>query len=264
MPARAAYTPLIHLTHPHVAARLKTRDTLEEMDAVRVQDTLGLVHPPVAIGFFDAHPSGVAPWDGGPAPAGCAFWRAAMEGRCFYTAAADHYNCAVGSYTHAIVLPPERAAELQDTVGFMVANGYIAMSEVPGIPTLAKSPAYVAYAPVDKSPFRPDVVLVAARPASAMLLYEAAVRAGAAGAPANILGRPGCALLPLVSRTGQTALSFGCIGNRTFTGLPDDELYIAVPGTRWDEVAAAVTGVAAANSAMGQYYRGRQAQFPIL
>jgi uncharacterized protein (DUF169 family) len=107
-------------------------------------------------------------------------------------------------------------------------------------------------------------VVVAARPASAMLLYEAALRAGAGNALTSVLGRPGCAVLPLARKSGAAALSFGCKGNRTFTGLGDDELYAAIPGAHWAAVAARVEEIVAANRAMEQYYRGREAQFPIL
>ena len=69
--------------------------------------------------------------------------------------------------------------ELMDTVGFMVKQGYIAMEEVPGIPTLNKSPAVVAYAPIEQATFTPDVVVIAARPGQLMLVQEAAIRSGA-------------------------------------------------------------------------------------
>jgi uncharacterized protein (DUF169 family) len=149
-------------------------------------------------------------------------------------------------------------------VGFMVAQRYIEMSEVAGIPALEEAPRYIAYAPADAAPFAPDVVIVAARPGSAMLVYEAALRAGAASAIAGILGRPGCAVLPLARKTGTAALSFGCKGNRTFTGLPDEELYIAIPGGRWKDVAARLPEIAGANAAMETLYRSRQQQFPLL
>ena len=44
------------------------------------------------------------------------FWEKAMSGHTFYTGPSDHYNCAVGSYTHSIALPAERAHELNDTM----------------------------------------------------------------------------------------------------------------------------------------------------
>ena len=223
-----------------------------------VQTLLDLEKLPIAVGFFEAPPPDLPRRQGGPVPAGCAFWREAQEGRAFYTVPEDHYPCAVGSYTHAIPLPVARAAELEQTVGFMVESGYLRMDEVPGIPTLRSTPAVVAYAPADRNAFPAHAVIVAARPAQAMLLYEAALAAGAGAALTPTLGRPGCAVLPLALNGGSTALSFGCQGNRTYTGLPDDHLYVCIPGDRWDAVSEKVAAVVAANQTMGAHYRAKQ------
>jgi uncharacterized protein (DUF169 family) len=187
-----------------------------------------------------------------------------MIGKAFYTDPAQHYNCAVGSYTHSIALPAERAKELEDTVGFMVSNGYVRMEEVPGIPTLKKAPAAVAYAPVDQANFQPDVVLVAANPGQAMMLYEAALRAGVGQALTNVIGRPGCAVLPLTQQTGAAALSFGCKGNRTFTGIGDSQMYFAVPGEAWPKVVDSLGATVESNRAMSAHYDRQAELFPIL
>lgn len=235
-----------------------------------VQQLLGLAAPPVGVAFLDAPPIGVARWDGGAAPAGCAFWKQAMNGKTFYTEQADHHNCAVGSHTHAIPLPAGRAKELEATVGFMVSSGYLRMEEVPGIPTLKSTPAVIAYGPADHQQgqsapaFKPDVVMVAANPGQAMMLYEAALRAGVGQALTSVLGRPGCASLPLAIETGLTAMSFGCKGNRTFTGIGDGEMYFVVPGAAWPKVTEALGPVLAANQAMASHYDSKAAQFRIL
>ena len=231
-----------------------------------VQQMLGLASPPVAVAFLDSAPAGVAKWDGAAAPAGCAFWKQAMNGRAFYTEQSHHHNCAVGSYTHSIPLPAERARELEDTVGFMVSNKYLRMEEVPGIPTLEKAPQVVAYAPVNGAApaFTPDVVIVAANPAQAMMLYEAALRAGVGQALTSVLGRPGCASLPLAMRTGATAMSFGCKGNRTFTGIDDSRMYFVVPGAAWGKVTGELAGILESNQAMGAHYSRQAELFPIL
>jgi uncharacterized protein (DUF169 family) len=228
------------------------------------EQLLGLVSPPIAVAFLDAPPAGVSAWDGAAAPAGCAFWKQAMNGRAFYTNASHHYNCAVGSHTHAIALPAGRAKELEDTIGFMVANNYLRMEEVAGIPTLKKTPAVVAYAPVDSAAFAPDVVIVAANPAQAMMLYEAALKAGVGQALTPVLGRPGCASLPLALQSGMAALSFGCKGNRTFTGLDDTQMYFVVPGAAWSKVTGELAGIAESNRAMGVHYAHKAELFPIL
>src|SRR4051812_26431584 len=111
------------------------------MNSSSIQELFGLSAPPIAIGFMDSPPPGVQKWNGGATPAGCVFWREAMKGRSFYTEPADHYNCAVGAYTHSIALPAERGSQLEDTVKFMVSTEYLRMEEVAGIPTLGKAPA---------------------------------------------------------------------------------------------------------------------------
>ena len=183
-----------------------------------------------------------------------------MSGKTFYTVPSDHYNCAVGSHTHKIALPAERAHELNDTIVFMAENNYVATAEVPGIPTLARSPGAVAYGPVDGAGFKPDVVLIAVKPAQAMLIYEAAIKAGAGSALASALGRPACAILPLTTANRQTSISLGCKGNRTFTGLADEEMYVAIPGDKWEAVIGKFTEAHEANAAMGKYYSDRKAR----
>lgn len=192
--------------------------------------------------------------------AGCMFWEKAMSGQTFYTVPSDHYNCAVGSYTHRIGLPAERAHELNDTIVFMAENNYVARADVSGIPTLARSPGAVAYGPMDGAGFKADIVLIAAKPAQAMLIYEAAIKAGAGSALTNALGRPACAVLPLTTTSSQTSISLGCKGNRTFTGLPDEEMYVAIPGDKWERVIEKLAEVHEANAAMERYYCDRKTQ----
>src|ERR1041384_5130157 len=103
-----------------------------------VSSQLGLTRRPIAIAFRDTPPPGVAAFTG-TVPSGCSFWRLASEGRTFFTVPADHYNCAIGAYTHNMPLPAERAKELDQTLGFMTSAGYVRMDEVPGIPVLAKT-----------------------------------------------------------------------------------------------------------------------------
>jgi uncharacterized protein (DUF169 family) len=212
---------------------------------------------PVAVAFRAAPPADV-PAFAGRQPSGCSFWRLAAEGRRFYTVPADHAGCAVGSYTHSIPLPPERAHELDQTLGFMVGLGYVKMEEVPGIPRLPRTPAAVVYSPLGETPGDPDVVLVAGRPGRLMVLNEAATRAGV---PSRLplLGRPTCMALP-VALDGSAAMSLGCIGNRVYTGLEEDELYVALPGREVPRVVAELGTITAANATLAGYHTRRRAE----
>jgi uncharacterized protein (DUF169 family) len=221
----------------------------------RLHDTLGLQRRPVAVTFRETPPMGVAKF-AGTEPSGCSFWRVAAGGRTFYTVPSDHYNCAIGSHTHNIPLPPERAEELDETLSFMTGVGYVRMEEVPGIPRLPQTPGVVIYAPLADTPVDPDVVLVAGRPGQLMLLLEAALRAGV-GSQVPFLGRPTCMALPAALAHGVIA-STGCIGNRVYTDLGEDELYVAVPGRDLARVADEAQTIAAANAKLSEYHRGRR------
>jgi len=217
---------------------------------------LSLTRRPVAVRFLDAEPAGI-PKFSGTEPAGCSFWRLAAEGRVFYTVPADHYNCAVGAYTHNIQLPPDRIQETETTLGLMFNIGYVRPEEVPGIPRLPKEPAAIVFAPLADTPIAPSVVIFAMRNSAAMLLNEASIRADASSS-LPLLGRPSCMALPAALALG-TVTSLGCIGNRVYTGLGADELYSVVPGAKLDDVSDALGVIISANSAMEERARERQA-----
>jgi uncharacterized protein (DUF169 family) len=227
----------------------------------RIKEMLGLRRLPIKIAFLDAPPAGLPRWSGNPVPAGCAFWDQAMQGKSFYTLPADHWNCAIGSHTHRTPLPAERAGELEATISFMAETRYLERAEVPGIPTLEREPAAVAYAPASSDAFAPDVVLMAASPAQTTLIYEAALKAGIAQGAAPAFSRPSCAILPLAAKTQMMAMSFGCRGNRTYTELGDDEMLLALPGARWDDFLDRVIEVQRSNLTLGNYYQAQRAKF---
>jgi uncharacterized protein (DUF169 family) len=210
---------------------------------------------PVAVTFLDGPPSGVTKFEG-TEPSGCSFWRLAADGHTFYTVPENHFNCAVGAYTHNISLSPERMQETEQTLKMMFDLGYVKPEEVPQIPRLAKSPKAILYSPLSAANAAPDVVLFACEPAGAMLLEEAANRAGA-GTVAPALGRPTCMALPASLQHG-TITSLGCIGNRVYTGLSEDELYVVVRGKDLAAIADALQTIESANTALLIYAKGRR------
>ncbi|MGH7318557.1 MAG: DUF169 domain-containing protein [Candidatus Rokuibacteriota bacterium] len=137
----------------------------------------------------------------------------------------------------------------------MAGIGYVRMEEVPGIPRLPETPGVVIYAPLADTPVDPDVALFAGRPGRVMLLQEAAVRAGV-GVQVPLFGRPTCLALPAVAH-GVVA-STGCIGNRVYTDLGEDELYVAVPGKDLSRIAEEAQTIAAANATLAEYHCGRR------
>jgi uncharacterized protein (DUF169 family) len=217
---------------------------------------VGLERRPVAVAFLKTPPAGVEKFEG-VMPSGCSFWRLAADGRAFYTVPGDHYNCPIGSYTHNIALPPDRAPELEQTLSLMGMLGYVKMEEVPGIPRLAETPGAVVYAPLGETPVDPDVVIFAGRPARLMLLSEAALRAGVT-ASAPLLPRPTCMALPAALSQGMVTSS-ACIGNRVYTDLGEDELYAVLPGKDLARVVDELETIATANAQLAEYHRGKRA-----
>jgi len=227
----------------------------------KISAAVKLPRRPVALAFLDSAPANVQKFDG-TEPSGCSFWRLAAAGRVFYTVPQNHFNCAVGAYTHNISLSPDRAQETDQTLKMLFDLGYVKPEEVPQIPRLAKAPAAIVYAPLGESPVPPDVVLFACKPSAAMLLNEAINRAGvASGSPA--LGRPTCMALPAALEHGAI-LSLGCMGNRVYTGLAEDEMYIVLRGKDLPAVAEALSVIASANAALLDYATSRRSTLATL
>jgi len=225
------------------------------MQPNRIQQLLALQYPPVTLSFRDQAPEGVSRIPGG-APAGCGYWKRAAEGETFYTEASDHYGCPVGAYTHGIEMPPETAKELEGLIGVMTDMEYVSMEDVQALPRRTAPFRVAVYAPLGQGAGEADVVLIRGNARQNMLLAEAAHLAGI-GSQSAAMGRPACAVVPETLRSGRTATSLGCIGNRVYTGLADDEFYFAIPGDRLDLLTEKLETIVHANQELEKFHRGR-------
>jgi uncharacterized protein (DUF169 family) len=223
--------------------------------ADRLQALLGLRWPPIAVAFQASAPPDLQRV-GTAGPSGCTYWKWAAEGKIFYTEAADHYNCPIGSFTHGIDLPPAQAQELEGMVGTMIGLEYIRQEEIPAIPR-RDAPFQVAiYAPLAEAPVAADVVLVRGNAKQMMLIAEAAGAAGLSG-DGSLMGRPTCAMIPASMQGGHVTTSLGCIGNRVYTGLGDDEFYAAIPGSKLAPLVDKLATIVTANRELESFHRMR-------
>jgi len=220
-----------------------------------INELLGLRRQPVAVKFQQSAPAGIPHIDDA-AVSGCTYWKLAAEGRTFYTDASDHFGCPIGSYTHGIDLPDEQAKELEGLVGTMVQLQYIAMEEVPEIPQLAGEFGVAIYAPLAEAEFEPDAVLISGTAKQMMLLAEAAHAAGIAS-DSSMVERPTCAALSAVMQSGRTATNLGCIGNRVYTELEDNELYFVIAGSQLASVVDKLHTIVDANNELESFHRNR-------
>ena len=227
-----------------------SRDALETL--------LSLTTLPVAISFLPHPPDGVRRVARSE-PAGCGYWRLAAEGNTFYTEAADHLGCPIGAHTHNVPMSSEKAAELQGLVQIMVGLEYLTMHDVASLPRRTDDFGVAVYAPLASAPLAPDVIMIRGNARQLMLLAEAGAAAGVAGA-GPVMGRPTCAVVPEVIASAHTAASFGCVGNRVYTGATDDEAWFAIPGERLALVVEKLSILVKANAALEAFHAARKAQ----
>ena len=226
---------------------------LEIRDSVR--ELIGSDAEPVAITFCEAPRAGIERI-ASAAPAGCAYWKLAADGQVFYTAAADHLNCPIGAYTHGAPLTGEPQGQLEEMIQKMVGIQYLRVEEVAGIPKRKEPLRFVVYAPLSKAQGTPDVVLFRGNARQMMLLTEAAgARRLLSSSP--VMGRPACAVIAASIESGAASTSLGCIGNRVYTQLRDDEFYVALPGKAVDGIVEALQSIVAANAELERYHRAR-------
>jgi uncharacterized protein (DUF169 family) len=234
---------------------LTREDTLDHLDMGKKLDgLLGLRHAAIAIAFTDAPPAGMSRVRKA-GPAGCSYWKMASDGETFYTTGDDHQSCPVGAYTHGVKLGAEKSAELQGMIGQMISLNYLQEAEIPQIPHRESAFAYAAYSPLKEAKFEAQVVLIRGDAKHVMLLTEAMARAGVKSEA--MMMRPTCAVLPQVLQSGHASHSLGCIGNRVYTGLGDDEFYCAIPGSKMGQVVAELEKIVAANDALKGFHQGR-------
>lgn len=223
---------------------------------------LGLVHEPVAITFLnDDSPNGVPKFDAPmtePTPDGrsgrvaapCVFWGYGSDST-FDTAPADHGNCSVGQFTHGFV----EAGEILERadVGTLLDVGWVTMEAFAGVETLARRPSGVRYGPLGEATSPPDVVLLRLLPKQMMAINDAV--------GVEWSGKPQCQILPLAANKGVIAASMGCALSRERTGMGDDELTVAIPGSRIHELVLALGPVRQADTAVVGYAKADMERF---
>ncbi len=230
--------------------------------AQALQSILQLALPPVALARVRADPPGVPVFEG-ISPSACGFWRHAEAG-LFVARGSDHMNCPIGAMTMGFELTPDAKEKLGGGLALMTEVGYIDPKEAEHLPTLAPSNDPVLYGPLADFPLEPQLVLLWLTPRQAMLLREATgdVR-WKSDVSSSLFGRPACAALPVAERDGNVALSFGCNGMRTFTGIDPVHMLAAVSGRLLSTLGADLERAHKAECSMQAFYDQQQTYFPF-
>lgn len=229
--------------------------------AERLSTALGLDIRPIGLTFTDTPPEGIAA-PSRAVPSACGFWRLAEHG-VFYAPAEAHNNCPIGAMVMGFPLTEALHAQLGELVTSMCECTYLSPDEGDKIPGVQPSAAGILYGPLADLPAEPQVVLFWLTPRQAMLYNEGVGAASWTQGSILSTGRPACAALPSALSTDAPVISWGCMGMRTFTEIPDDRLLAAVPGTRLESLVDELERIVASNNTMRTFYESKKAAIAI-
>lgn len=230
--------------------------------SAEITDLLDLALAPVAITFHsDSAPEGVRHFDApmsqptedgrsGRVPASCVFWSYGHT-QTFTTVPEDHGNCSVGRFTHGIA-PAEEILDKQD-VGTLLEVGWVTMEAFAGVAAKATAPAAITYGPLGQVDVDPDVVLLRISPRQMMEIADAV--------DVEFSGKPQCQIIPRALESGTIAASMGCALSRERIGMGDDELTVAVPAARFEELVVGLRSVCRADDAVVGYAAADKERF---
>ena len=189
----------------------------------------------------------------GQVPAGCVFWMHGAEGT-FATAAADHANCSVGSYTHGFLTLEEAAT--RDDVAAVLEAGWVDQAAVMSLPHVVEKPAAVVYGPLAERRTVPDVVLLRINGLGLMTLKDAFPEM-------PIEGKPQCHIVALARERNLVAASVGCALSRSRTGMRSEEMTCVIPGRRIAEVVETLEATVGLDRAMASYASADAKRFSV-
>ncbi len=189
----------------------------------------------------------------GQVPAGCVFWMHGAEGT-FATAAADHANCSVGSYTHGFLTLEEAAT--RDDVAAVLEAGWVDQAAVMSLPHVVEKPEAVVYGPLAERRTVPDVVLLRINGLGLMTLKDAFPEM-------PIEGKPQCHIVALARERNLVAASVGCALSRSRTGMRSEEMTCVIPGRRIAEVVETLEATVGLDRAMASYASADAKRFSV-
>jgi uncharacterized protein (DUF169 family) len=174
---------------------------------------------------------------------------ARKDGAVFY-ATADRHQCNGGAWALGL---REITPSLQSGEHYFKLGKFESMPAcrrtMDRIPHLRAGETYATvYAPLEKTPFDPDVVIIVTTPRNMLKLAQSTLfrlggritssMAGIQSVCSDATAQP--------YLTGTTNFSLGCDGSRKFSGILDDEMVMGFPVEMLPEIGEAVRVVTAA------------------
>jgi uncharacterized protein (DUF169 family) len=174
---------------------------------------------------------------------------ARKEGKIFYATAAKH-ECNGGAWALGL----REITESLKTGDFYYKLGKFESSAsckrtIDQVPHLGTGETYATlYAPLEKAPFTPQVILIVATPWAMLKLSQSTLfrmggRINAEFAGIQSVCSDACAQTYL---NGKVNFSLGCDGSRKFSGIGDGEMVMGIPAELLPDIIEALEIIAAA------------------
>jgi len=227
----------------------------------RFTEYLQLQHVPIGLAFVEEVPESVQ-HTATRVPSACTFWRLAEQG-VFYANASDHQECPIGMMTMGFTMPEAAQQRAQELVQTMASVQYFSPAEVSALPVIDQPHQSIIYGRLDQMPVEPDVVLCILDTQQAMLVAEALGQVNWLQGGQSAFGRPTCGVIPRSLKTGETSMSFGCVGARTYVGLTPGEVVLTIPGQKFAELVDRLQTITAANAALAPFHAQQKATFGV-
>jgi uncharacterized protein (DUF169 family) len=174
---------------------------------------------------------------------------ARKEGRIFYATASKH-ECNGGAWALGLreITESLKNGDFYFKLGKFESSAACKRT-IDRVPHLGTKETYATmYAPLEKTPFTPQVIIVVANPWSMLKLSQSVLfrmggRINAEFAGIQSVCSDTCAQTYL---NGKVNFSLGCDGSRKFSGIDDAEMVIGIPAELLPEIVEALKIIAAA------------------
>jgi uncharacterized protein (DUF169 family) len=216
-----------------------------------LKKVLGLNGSPVAIKFATSKeeiPSGMEELD--KTIRHCMMVSIARkEGKVFYATVGKH-ECNGGAWALGLkeLTPTLKTGEFYFKLG-KFASSAACKRTIDRVPHLNFGDTYATlYAPLEKTPFTPQMVIIIANPRGMLKLAQSSLFRLGGRIYAEFSGiQSVCSdATAQTYLTGRPNFSLGCDGSRKFSGIADDEMVMGLPAEMLPEITAALNIVASA------------------
>jgi uncharacterized protein (DUF169 family) len=165
------------------------------------------------------------------------------EGRTFY-ATSDKHECNGGGWALGLkeLTPTLKTGQFYFKLG-KFASAPASERTMNSIPHLRTGETYATmYAPLEKTPFTPQVILIVANPWAMLKLTQSSLFRLGGRVHSEFSGiQSVCSdAVAQTYLTGKPNFSLGCDGSRKFSGIGDDEMVMGFPAEMLPEIVDAV------------------------